>query len=219
MWNNSPFVRSGYASEDEMRVKLSVARSLHFSTEEMLFARSSTTLRGTSRLSWSVWSRNVSTSAAAKHTAYETTFPRPPSAYGWQYHLDNTIQFVLWAAFGSAAIHLLNIKQKYTEKERRLSTKIAILKDIIRRVGDGEDVDIARELKVGKTEEEREWEQIMNSFKEDSGIEIKQSSESAVDAESSLKHSIKDSTSSSSQDGSSIAASHPIARKQGWFWS
>lgn len=152
---------------------------------------------------------------SSQHSGYESTFTRPPSAYGWRYHLDNTIQFILWASFGSAAIHLLNIKQKYSDKERRLTTKIAVLKDIIRRVNEGEEVDVARELKTGKSEEEREWEEVMNSFREEAGIEIKKvslDSQIYVEASTSVRDRV--------QNRPDPSSSTPETReyKGGWFW-
>ncbi|CCG81421.1 Putative uncharacterized protein [Taphrina deformans PYCC 5710] len=64
-----------------------------------------------------------------------------------------------------------------------MSTKIAILKDVIRRIANGEEVDVAKELRVGKTEEEREWEEVMNSFREDAGVGPKEVKEADSNGE------------------------------------
>lgn len=163
--------------------------------------------------------RCASTTTSSQYSGYETTFTPPPSAYGWRYHIDNTIQFILWASFGSAAIHLLNIKQKYSDKERRLSTKIAVLKDIIRRVHEGEDVDIARELKVGRSEEEKEWQEVMDSFREQAGIEIKRlesDTRSFSDAISALERPTSEAR-LVPLDGR-LGGSQSATSKGGWFW-
>lgn len=172
--------------------------------------------------------RHASSSATAnssRYSGYETTGKRQPSKYGWRYHLDNTFQFILWASFGSAAIHLLNIKQTYAEKDRRLSTKIAVLKDIIRRVGEGEQVDIARELKVGKTEEEREWEEVMNSFRQEAGIDV--SSDVGRDENDTSTKQLTDSRLPSTSQPLSPASNHTgdkpsivkdSPHSSGWFW-
>jgi hypothetical protein len=100
-------------------------------------------------------------------TRLHYTFKRMASRLGWRAHIDNTVQFILWAGFGSAAIHLINIKQAYAERERKLDTKIGLLRNVIERIGKGEQVDVAKELRVGRTEEEREWEEMMGAFKDD----------------------------------------------------
>lgn len=108
---------------------------------------------------------------------------------------------MLWASFGSAAIHLLNIKQKYADKERKLSTKIEILKDVITRIGNGEDVDVEKELRVGRTEEEREWQEVLDAFK-------RQADADTADLPSSgIENTGRETLSSTKADGS-----------RGWFW-
>ena len=128
--------------------------------------------------------------------------------------MDNTFQFILWASFGSAAIHLINMKQKYAEKERRLSTKIAILKDIIKRVGEGEDVDVAKELKVGKTEEEREWEEVINSFREEADFVLDSPSPINKKAE----HPLEETASATAQVHDSSSQVVTSSGVSGWFW-
>ena len=110
--------------------------------------------------------------SAISQSSRAATMDKPPSRFGWRYHADNTLQFILWASFGSAAIHLLNIKQKFEEKDRKLSNKIALLKDVITRIGQGEDVDVEKELRVGHFEEEAEWQEIMDSFLRDAERDV-----------------------------------------------
>lgn len=164
--------------------------------------------------------RNLSTvTAEDRYSGFRDICDKPASAYGWRYHLDNTIQFILWASVGSAAIHLLNIKQEYKEKERRLSTKIAILRDVIKRVGQGEDVDIARELQVGRTEEEKEWEEVLASFREAAGLTEE---EQSTQATASTKTQSVGSTMSNAQgiDHDTLKDRGNIlkATSRGWFW-
>lgn len=128
--------------------------------------------------------------------------------------MDNTFQFILWASFGSAALHLLNIKQKYADKERRLSTKIAILKDIIKRVGDGETVDVEKELKIGKTEEERDWEDVINAFREDAGIPSVRQSQLSVNSETMNARPLATNANTTDTGDTRLPT---VSR--GWFWS
>lgn len=94
-----------------------------------------------------------------------------------------------------------------------MATKISILKDVIKRIGEGEDVDVAKELKVGKTEEEREWEDVLESFQEEAGINPSDTSTrteepSAVEVQPRLiahVQSTKDETKTSQSSS-------------GWFW-
>lgn len=114
---------------------------------------------------------------------------------------------------------MLNIKQKYSDKERRLSTKIAVLKDVIKRIQEGEDVDIARELGTGRTEDEREWQEVMDSFREDAGLDITKSLIYDPVETSQLKSLAEDDIHSGSStlpyDATTVKAT---GNSSGWFW-
>lgn len=156
------------------------------------------------------------TSSSSQYSGYDAAHAKIPSKYGWRYHLDNTFQFILWASFGSAAIHLINIKQKYAEKDRRLSTKIALLKDIIKRVGNGEDVNVAKELKVGKTEEERDWEEIMSSFREEAERAVGADGSDSKDKRTeSIQQNLPEESRNPERQSGLVETQ---ANKSGWFW-
>lgn len=63
-------------------------------------------------------------------------------------------------------MHLIEVKSQFAEATRVHDTRIAVLQDLIDRVGRGEEVDVARELRVGEREGELEWECIVQGIEQ-----------------------------------------------------
>jgi hypothetical protein len=47
---------------------------------------------------------------------------------------------------------------------RKTEAKLAILRDVLKRVKDGEDVDVEKLLGTGNPDQEKEWEDVMNEI-------------------------------------------------------
>ena len=59
---------------------------------------------------------------------------------------------------GSQAIQSITLKQEHAEFVRKAETRIAILRDVVEKLGKGEAVDIERMLGTGDEREEKAWE-------------------------------------------------------------
>jgi hypothetical protein len=68
-----------------------------------------------------------------------------------------TPYIVLGLLVGSQAIQSLWLKQERAHSLRRAEAKIGVLREVIERVQNGEDVNVEKVLGTGEQESEREW--------------------------------------------------------------
>ncbi|KAF2704058.1 hypothetical protein K504DRAFT_463136 [Pleomassaria siparia CBS 279.74] len=70
-----------------------------------------------------------------------------------------TPYIILGLLVGSQAIQVLWLKRDRAHDMRRAEAKIGLLREVIGRVQNGEDVDVEKELGTGVESEEKEWEE------------------------------------------------------------
>lgn len=68
-----------------------------------------------------------------------------------------TPYIILSLLVGSQAIQILWLKQERAHSLRKAEAKIGVLREVIERVQNGEDVDVEKVLGTGDAESEREW--------------------------------------------------------------
>ena len=64
----------------------------------------------------------------------------------------------MFTLIGSQAIRMLSLKNSYTAYRRSTDAKIELLKEVIERIKNGENVDVEKLLGTGDDGKEREWE-------------------------------------------------------------
>ena len=84
---------------------------------------------------------------------------------------------------GSNAINILALKREMLNFSRKTDAKLTLLRDVLKRVKSGEDVDVEKLLGTGNPEQEKEWEDVMNEIeKTDMLAEAKKKREAKVAA-------------------------------------
>ncbi|KAK9473378.1 uncharacterized protein V1510DRAFT_392666 [Dipodascopsis tothii] len=68
---------------------------------------------------------------------------------------------VLLLFIGSQTINVMSEKNKYKETKRRLNARIEMLNETVKRIQDGEDVDIKKELGTGLSADEKAWADLL----------------------------------------------------------
>ncbi|KAA8893505.1 hypothetical protein FN846DRAFT_820688 [Sphaerosporella brunnea] len=86
--------------------------------------------------------------------------------YGGGY---NPATFYIWIflLIGSQAIQQILLKHEHADFVRKADNKIAVLREVIGRLGRGEDVDVEAMLGTGDEKEEKDWEQVLKEIEED----------------------------------------------------
>jgi hypothetical protein len=74
-----------------------------------------------------------------------------------------TFYIVIFLFIGSMAIQMIALRNEHAAFTRRADAKIGLLKEIIERVKNGEDVDVEGLLGTGDAQREKEWEEGMVS--------------------------------------------------------
>jgi hypothetical protein len=89
---------------------------------------------------------------------------------------------------GSNAINILALRREMLNFSRKTEAKLTVLRDVLKRVKNGEDVDVERLLGTGDAEQEAEWEDVMNEIeKTDMLAEAKKRREAKVAAREAAK--------------------------------
>lgn len=70
-----------------------------------------------------------------------------------------TFFIVMFLLIGSNAIQLISLRNRTLSFSRKTEAKIALLREVIGRVQNGEDVDVEGMLGTGNPEQEKEWEE------------------------------------------------------------
>ncbi|KAJ5238725.1 hypothetical protein N7468_003344 [Penicillium chermesinum] len=81
-----------------------------------------------------------------------------------------TFYIVMFTLIGSQAIRMLSLKNSYATYSRTTDAKIRLLREVIERVKNGEEVDVERILGTGNKAEEREWEEVMQEIEKEDAL-------------------------------------------------
>ncbi|CZT20447.1 uncharacterized protein RCC_06307 [Ramularia collo-cygni] len=76
------------------------------------------------------------------------------------------IFLILGIVVGSNAINIIAIRRDMLNFTRQTDAKLELLREVIQKVKNGEDVDVKRALGTGDPEQEKEWEQVMKELEE-----------------------------------------------------
>ncbi|KAF1934314.1 uncharacterized protein M421DRAFT_118172 [Didymella exigua CBS 183.55] len=77
---------------------------------------------------------------------------------------------VLALLVGSQAIQMLWLKQERAHALRKAEAKIGLLREVIERVQNGENVDVEKLLGTGDESQEREWHEVLREVKEEEAL-------------------------------------------------
>lgn len=103
---------------------------------------------------------------------------------------------------GSNAINILALRREMLNFSRKTEAKLAILRDVLKRVKDGEDVDVEKLLGTGNPDQEKEWEDVMNEIeKTDMLAEAKKKREAKVAAREAAKAVEQDAVAKEKREG------------------
>jgi hypothetical protein len=82
--------------------------------------------------------------------------PKKPKSKEWN---PATFFIFIFLLIGSMSIQMIALRNEFTAFTRRADAKIGLLKEIIGRIQNGEDVDVEGLLGAGDTKREQEWEE------------------------------------------------------------
>ncbi|KAK5123295.1 hypothetical protein LTR85_002725 [Meristemomyces frigidus] len=100
--------------------------------------------------------RRRSPEEAAQRAAAKATAPKQWNPY--------TTFIILAVLVGSNAINIIALRNEMLNFSRKTDAKLELLREVVQRVKDGEDVDVKRLLGTGDAESEKEWEEVMKEL-------------------------------------------------------
>ncbi|RMZ34295.1 hypothetical protein D0859_01523 [Hortaea werneckii] len=75
-----------------------------------------------------------------------------------------TIFILLAIVVGSNAINTLALRNEMLNYNRKTDAKLELLREVVQRIKDGEDVDVKKMLGTGDAQAEKEWEEVMRDL-------------------------------------------------------
>lgn len=110
--------------------------------------------------------------------------PAKPKSKEWN---PATIFIVLGILVGSNAINLLTLKREMLNFSRKTDAKLSLLREVLQRVKNGEDVDVEKLLGTGDPKSEQEWEDVMQELESTNMLAEQQRKKQAKKAERDAK--------------------------------
>ena len=118
--------------------------------------------------------RFISTPTILRPSFWASMVPKPlrerssaPTSREWN---PATPFIVLSLLVGSQAIQILWLKQERAHALRKAEAKIGLLKEVIERVQNGEDVDVEKVLGTGDEASEREWAEVLQEVRDEEAL-------------------------------------------------
>ncbi|KAH8758600.1 hypothetical protein BGZ57DRAFT_633544 [Hyaloscypha finlandica] len=75
-----------------------------------------------------------------------------------------TFFIIIFLLIGSMSIQMIALRNEFAAFSRRADAKIGLLKEIIERIQNGEEVDVEGLLGTGDKEREKEWEEVLQEI-------------------------------------------------------
>ncbi len=120
--------------------------------------------------------RSYATLPSVTHASFwESLIPKPLRRHGrnkvkntkskeWN---PATFFIIILLLIGSMSIQMIALKNEFASFMRRADAKIDLLREVIRRVQNGEDVDVEGLLGTGDAKQEQEWEEILKEIEKE----------------------------------------------------
>ncbi|KAH6605160.1 hypothetical protein Trco_006867 [Trichoderma cornu-damae] len=78
-----------------------------------------------------------------------------------------TYFIVMFLFIGSMSIQMIALRNQTERYMRQSSLRVAQLREVVRRIQDGEDVDVEKILGTGDAQKETEWEEVLRAIERD----------------------------------------------------
>ncbi|KAI9374494.1 hypothetical protein BJX61DRAFT_540740 [Aspergillus egyptiacus] len=93
--------------------------------------------------------------------------PMTPQSKEWN---PASFYIIIFILIGSQAIRMIALKNEYTAYMRSTDAKIRLLREVIGRVKNGEDVDVEKLLGTGDQGMEREWDDVLREIEREDSL-------------------------------------------------
>ncbi|KAI9045417.1 DUF5321 domain-containing protein [Aspergillus affinis] len=91
----------------------------------------------------------------------------PPKSKEWN---PASFYIIIFILIGSQAIRMIALKNDYNAYTRTTDAKILLLREVIERVKNGEEVDVEKLLGTGDAAKEREWDEVLREIEAEDSL-------------------------------------------------
>ncbi|KAK4547212.1 hypothetical protein LTR36_001434 [Oleoguttula mirabilis] len=142
--------------------------------------------------------RRRSPEEVAERAAVKATGPKQWNPY--------TSFIILAVLVGSNAINIIALRNEMLNFSRKTDAKLELLREVVQRVKNGEDVDVKRLLGTGDQQSEQEWEEVMKELESTDMLwegKVKREAKQAAKAE---QKRLKDEKAARDREASPVAS-------------
>lgn len=122
------------------------------------------------------------------------------------------IFLVLGIVVGSNAINIIAIRREMLNFTRQTDAKLELLREVVQKVKNGEEVDVKRALGTGDPEQEKEWEQVVKELEETDMLLEGRNKREAKRAQKAEERKLKDEDRQRSSSEAPAATTEPVKR-------
>ncbi|KUI64824.1 hypothetical protein VM1G_00459 [Cytospora mali] len=79
-----------------------------------------------------------------------------------------TFFIIIFLLIGSMSIQMISLRKNFEAFMRRSDVRIGLLREVVEKIQNGENVDVEKVLGAGDPEREAEWEDVLNEIEKDS---------------------------------------------------
>lgn len=90
-----------------------------------------------------------------------------------------TIFIILGILVGSNAIQIISLRNEMLNFSRKTDAKLSLLREVVQRVKNGEDIDVKKALGTGDPQQEAEWEEVIKELENTDMLEEGQKKKAA----------------------------------------
>lgn len=127
------------------------------------------------------------------------------------------IFLILGILVGSNAINIIALRREMLNFTRQTDAKLELLREVVQKVKNGEEVDVKRALGTGDPEQEKEWEQVVKELEETDMLLEGRNKREAKRAQKAEERKFKVEDRQRSSPGLDAQASSPEPAKQPKF--
>ncbi|KIW83845.1 hypothetical protein Z517_03091 [Fonsecaea pedrosoi CBS 271.37] len=111
----------------------------------------------------SIWDSIIPRAFRDRSLSHEQSVHKKPS---------NPATYFIWIyiLIGSQAIRIIGVKNEFTAFSRRADVKIEKLREVVKRLQNGEEVDVEKILGTGDDKQEREWEEVLEELQREDRV-------------------------------------------------
>lgn len=124
----------------------------------------------------SFWKQLIPKPLRSENRLTDPSAPKKVKSKEWN---PATFFIIIFLLIGSMAIQMISLRKNFEAFMRRSDVRIGLLREVIEKIQNGENVDVEKVLGAGDPEREAEWEEVLNEIEKNTASRNQQKKDKA----------------------------------------